>query len=168
MTLSHKRLAAASLLAMLSMGAMSAAANAENLLDTKFGPAQSFTLPNSNAILFPSGSFFQSFFTAEAETVMISFSGVCSITGNGRKAVRIAIRVANTAAADEEILYPTSLPNFVLCSGNSTRTENDGRGTFSFISSINVKAGNHQVTMQVTPTTGARATISALSIQVWN
>src|SRR5258706_1781866 len=69
-------------------------ANATNLLNTIFAPAQTFSSTGFLKV-FSSGSFTQAFSATTTKTVMISFSAVCSVSGTGDQATTIKILIDN-------------------------------------------------------------------------
>ena len=144
--------------------AMTSQANAANLLNTIFGPLQSFAAPG-HLIIFPSGSITQAFFTAQKETVMLSFSAVCSTTGTGAQATKMKINVSGTTGSG--VIYPTNQNSYVLCTAIGRDGGVDGRGTYTLVTGFEVNSGIHNLTVDVTPTNGGTSLISNLTIQVW-
>ena len=151
----------ATLVAMSFVAAASAPAGAANLLNTTFPGLQTFTAAGP-VRLFPSGSFFQAFTTTQAETVMVSFSAGCSVTGTGVQQLRLAIFI------DSKAIYPTNRSNFVFCSAIGTPNGQDARASFSLVTGVEVGSGNHNVTVNATPTTGSKAILTNLTMQVWD
>ena len=147
-------------------GAVGTTAQAENLLDTTVARAQTCNGGTCQFAVFESGSFTQTFFTGQAETVMLSFSAVCSVSGTGLQAAKIKVFVSNMQSGT--VAYPTGNGSFSLCSAAGAARITDARGSYSFVTGVPVNAGFHNVTLQVTPTAGGVAELSSLGIQVWN
>ena len=147
------------------LGTLSTTANAENLLNTGFGGLQTFTAPGP-LIVFKSGSFTQTYFTTKAETVMLSLSAVCATTGTGLEQTKITINLSGKSGGTA--VYPTNQGSFALCSAIGGPLASDGRGNYSLVTGVEVNAGIHNLTVQVTPPAGGKSSIADLSIQVWN
>ena len=135
--------------------------SAANLLVTTFAGAQTFTTAG-NLKLFKSGSFTQSFFSQQAETVMISFSAMCSTTGTTNQFTNLKILV------DGNPVYPTGQPTYVFCSVGGTTAIADGQTTVTLLTAKAVTAGNHNIQAVVTPQNGGTSRITNLSLIVWN
>ena len=137
-------------------------ASAANLLNTIFAPPQTITDPDTLLAVFPSGSFTQSFTAPEAETVMLSFSAVCSISGTGNQALKIKITL------DSQVLYPTNKATDVLCSAAGANTNLDSLSTVTVMGARSVGSGNHNLQVRATPTNGGTGRIVDLGILVWD
>lgn len=133
---------------------------AEHLLTSVFAPEQLFTTPGL-AKIFPSGSFTQSIFLTTPSTVMINFSAVCSTSGAGFKFTSVQILV------DGKRLYPTNQSGNVLCGTGGNETAADGLATNSFISTATLGAGNHNLNVNVVPTSGATSRLKNLALTIW-
>jgi len=140
---------------------MSFPASATNLLFTTFAPAQTFTT-TGNAIIFKSGSFFQAFSTSQQETVMISFSAVCTTSGTGNQFTSIQILI------DGKAVYPTDHANNALCSSEGAGTATDKLATSSITTAVSVSSGNHNVQVTVTPHNGGTSRIQFLTLLAWD
>ncbi len=135
-------------------------ANAENLLATRFAGTQTFTEPGLLAI-FPSGSFTQTFVADVAQTVMISFSAVCSTSGTGNERTSIEILIEGTR------VYPAQRDN-VFCGTAGTAAAGDGLATHTVITGVEVEAGFIDINVRVVPRGGGTSRIDNLSLIVWN
>lgn len=135
-------------------------ANAENLLATRFADAQTFTEPGFLAI-FETGSFTQTFNVEEEQTVMISFSAVCSTSGTGNERTSIEIQV------EGKKVYPGQDDN-TFCSAAGAATSRDGRATYTVITGVEVEAGSNDIRVRVVPRGGGTSRIDNLSLIVWN
>jgi hypothetical protein len=136
-------------------------ASAKNLLVTTFAGAQTFTAPG-NLKLFKSGSFTQAFFSEQAETVMISFSSMCSTSGTTNQFTNLRILV------DGSPVYPTGQLAYVFCSVGGTTGIGDGQSTATVLIGRAVSAGSHSIQAIVTPRNGGTSRITNLSLIVWN
>jgi hypothetical protein len=136
-------------------------ATAANLLNTTFSNAQ--TLSSTGFLkVFQSGSFTQAFFTPTAQTVMISFSAVCSTTGTTTQLTSIKILVNSTA------VYPTNQADDVFCSAVGTAPHATGWARHTVVTAVNVGQGSHSIQVQATPTGGGVTRIDNLALLVWN
>lgn len=142
--------------------AMSNVATAENLVKGTFAPEQLFTA-FSNVAIFPTGSFFQTITLAAPGTVMISFSAVCSNTGGSNVFTVVQLLI------DGVRIYPTNQTGNALCAGAGNALATDAIGTYTFVTTANLSAGNHTVTMKAGPSlAGQTSRLRNVALTAWN
>lgn len=141
-----------------------APASAKNLLTARHGAAQSFTATGYLKIAAGSvgGPYIQNFTADKAETVMISFSAVCSTSGTSNQYTTIRILL------DGLYLYPTNQQDDAFCSTAGATSVAHGLDTHTVITAVPVGAGIHGIQVRVTPQNGGTSRIDNLSLLVWN
>lgn len=135
-------------------------AQAENLLRTTFAGTQTFTAPGLLAI-FPSGAQTQTFQVSQAQTVMISFSAVCSTSGTSNERTSIEILLEGRK------IYPGGKDN-VFCGTAGAATARDGLATHTVVTGAEVEPGFIDIQVRVVPRGGGTSRIDNLSLIVWN
>ncbi len=139
-------------------------ANAKNLLNARYGAAQVFTTTALVKIGTGSvgGPYIESFTAPKAETVMISFSAVCSTSGTTDQYTTVRILV------DGLYIYPSNQQDDAFCSTAGATTATAGLDTHTVVTALSVTAGIHGIQVKVTPQNGGTSRIDNLSLLAWD
>jgi hypothetical protein len=101
------------------------------------------------------------------QRVLITFNAECSIGGAGTNALDLDVLLDPAGgAATFAPVSPTGVAGTVLCSGNGSVANTDGRISASITVGVNVPAGNNRLRLRVTPSAGS-GRLGARSLSVW-
>jgi len=135
---------------------------AANLLATSYLSEQSFSESGKLKIA-KSGAVSQTFVAPAGQTIMISFSAVCSNFGLDYKATRIQIIV------NGNIVSPTDSPSNIFCSANGRISSHDSKSVNTIITSLTTGSSpSNSLSIKVIPINGSTSVLDDVVINVWN